>query len=123
MSIAVDRGYGKHIYDLTPEQYMSTVQAEVIGQVFAISSFPTGKASIAYLLLRIFPGTKLRWFLWIMVALNAIFFYCDAIFILVQCQPVEFQWDRSIPGGKCWNPSIIVNWGYLTGGSYLLWPS
>jgi hypothetical protein len=119
MFVAVSRGYGRHIYDLTPKEYSSAVHAEVIGQVFAIASFPTGKASVAYLLLRMFPGKKLKWFLWVLVALNAIFFYIDAIFIVVQCQPVAFQWDHTIPGGTCWDPEIIVDWGFLTGGKSL----
>lgn len=116
MFISVHRGYGRHVTALLPEKYVEAVHAEVIGQVFAIASFPSGKASIAVLLLRLFPGTKLRWFLWTFVAANAVLFYTDAIFILVQCQPVAFQWDHSIPGGKCWNPQVVIVWGFLTGG-------
>lgn len=117
MFVSVSHGYGKHATDLTVEQTTSTVQAEVIGQVMAIASFPTGKASIAYLILRIFPGRKLRWFLWMLVAGNAIFFYIDAILIVVQCQPVAFQWDHSIQGGSCWDSAVVIDWGFLTGGS------
>ena len=117
MFVSLSRGYGKHIYDLTTDQYTSSVQAEVIGQVLAIASFPTGKASVAYLLLRLFPGKKLRWFLLPFVVGNAIFFYIDAILVLVQCQPVAFQWDHSIPGGSCWDPKVVIDWGFLTGGS------
>ena len=117
MFVSLSHGYGKHIYDLTVQQYSSAVHAEVIGQVFAIASFPSGKASIAYLLLRLFPGKKLSWFLWSLVAGNAIFFYIDAILVVVQCQPVAFQWDNSIPGGSCWNPKVVINWGFLTGSS------
>ncbi|CAI6335374.1 unnamed protein product [Periconia digitata] len=115
MFISVHRGYGRHVTALLPERYVEAIHAEVIGQVFAIASFPSGKASIAVLLLRLFPGKKLRWFLWTFVAANAVFFYIDAIFILVQCQPVAFQWDHSIPGGKCWNPQVVIVWGFLTG--------
>jgi hypothetical protein len=117
MFVSLSRGYGKHVYDMTIQQYSSTVQAEVIGQVFAIASFPSGKASIAYLLLRLFPGTKLKWFLWSFVAGNALFFYVDAILVLVQCQPIAFQWDHSIQGGSCWDPKVVIDWGFLTGGS------
>ena len=117
MFVSLSRGYGKHVYDLTAQQYSSTVEAEVIGQVFAIASFPSGKASVAYLLLRIFPGKKLRWFLWTLVAGNALFFYVDAILVIVQCQPVAFQWDQSIQGGSCWDPKVVIDWGFLTGGS------
>jgi hypothetical protein len=114
--VSVNRGYGKHVDELTPEQYSSAVKAEVISQVLAISSFPSGKASIAVLLLRLFPGKKLRWFLWFFVVGNAIFFYIDALLVLIQCQPIAFQWTRSIQGGTCWSPRVVIDWGFLTGG-------
>ncbi|CRG88300.1 hypothetical protein PISL3812_05329 [Talaromyces islandicus] len=112
--VSISYGYGKHIHDLSPEQIRLAVRAEVVGQFLAICSFPSGKASIAYLLQRIFPGIKLRWFLWSFVAANAIFFYLDAILILAQCQPVAFQWDSSIKG-SCWSPNVVIDWGFLTG--------
>lgn len=117
MFVSIGRGYGKRSSDLTPEQITSATEAEVIGQVFAIAAFPSGKASIAYLLQRIFPGKKLQWFLWSFVTANAVCFYVDAILILVQCQPVAFQWDHTIEGGTCWDSKIVIDWGFLTGGS------
>ncbi|KAK2760702.1 hypothetical protein FQN54_001937 [Arachnomyces sp. PD_36] len=113
--VSVERGYGRHYVTLTDQQAVGAVKAEVIAQFLAISSFPTGKASIALFLQRIFPGRKLKWVLWVFVGANAICFYIDAILILVQCQPVAFQWDHSIPGGSCWTSSIVVSWGFLTG--------
>ncbi|KAJ3499412.1 hypothetical protein NLG97_g341 [Lecanicillium saksenae] len=115
MFISIDRGYGRHILDLTEQQTVGAVEAEVIGQFFAIASFPSGKASIAFLLHRIFPGRKLAWFLWTVVGANAVCFYVDAILILAQCQPVAFQWDHSIPGGSCWSSKVVIDWGFLTG--------
>ncbi|PNP47038.1 hypothetical protein THARTR1_10543 [Trichoderma harzianum] len=115
MFVSIQRGYGKRSATLTEAQMKSAIKAEVIGQFFAIASFPSGKASIAYLLQRIFPGKKLQWFLWSFVAANAVCFYVDAVLILVQCQPVAFQWDHTIPGGKCWDSKVVVDWGFLTG--------
>ena len=117
MFVSVSRGYGRHTADLTLEQATSAIEAEVIGEVLACASYPTGKASVAYLILRIFPGKKLRWFLGTLVAGNALFFCISVILIPAQCQPVAFQWDRSIPGGSCWDPAVVTDWGFLTGGS------
>ena len=115
MFVSISHGYGKHSNTLSLSQYGEVVHAEVIGQAFAIASFPTGKASVAVCLMRIFPGKKLRWLLWFIVAMNAIAFYLDAILILVQCNPVRKQWDRTAPG-YCWDPSVIANYGIYTGG-------
>lgn len=116
MFVSVSHGYGKHEHDLSTHEYIEVVHAEVIGQACAIASFPTGKASVAVCLMRIFPGKKLRWLLWGIIAANTIVFYLDAILILVQCNPVSKQWNFSEPG-SCWDPSILANYGIFTGGT------
>ena len=116
MFVSVSHGYGKHLTALTGAQYEQVVKAEVIGQACAIAAFPTGKASVAICLMRIFPGRALRWSLLAIVAANTIVFYLDAILILVQCNPVNKQWDFSAPG-VCWDPSILADYGIFTGGT------
>lgn len=105
---------------LTPDEALKAAPINVAGQFLAISSFPTGKASVAVLLMRLFPGKTLRWVLWAFVVANAVFFYTDAIFIVAQCTPVAYQWNRTIPGGTCWDPQVVIIWGYITGGMLLL---
>ena len=115
MFVSLSHGYGKRSTTLTDGQHKQVVKAEVIGQAFAIAAFPTGKASVAICLMRIFPGRALRWSLGAIVAANTIVFYLDAILILVQCNPVHKQWDHNAPG-VCWDPSIITDYGIFTGG-------
>ena len=79
---------------------------------------PFAKASVAWLLLRIFPGQKLRWFWEAFVAVNAVFFYLNAFLIVFQYQPIAYLWDRSIEGGHCYSPWVVINVGFLAGGSY-----
>lgn len=113
--MSVSHGYGEHSTTLSEYQYRQVVKAEVIGQAFAIASFPTGKASVTVCLMRIFPGRKLRWLLWDIVALNTIAFFSHAIFILVQCNPVSKQWNPTA-SGRCGHPSAIADDGIYTGG-------
>lgn len=120
MFVSIGKGYGKHIAALSSEQASQAMEAEVIGQFFAICSFPPGKASIAYLLQRIFPSIRLRWFVWSFVVANTLLFYIDAILILTQCHPVAYQWDQSIKGGSCWSSSVVIDFGFLTGGLWNL---
>jgi hypothetical protein len=116
MFVSVSHGYGKRLTALTGAQYEQVVKAEVIGQTCAVAAFPTGKASVAICLMRIFPGRGLRWSLWAIFAANAIVFYLASILILVQCNPVYKQWDFTAPG-ECWDPSIPANYGIFTGGT------
>lgn len=115
MFVSVSHGYGKHSTTLSEYQYGQVVKAEVIGQAFAIATFPTGKASVPVCLMRIFPSRKLRWLLCVIVALNTIAFFSDAILILVQCNPVSKQWNPTAPG-RCWHPSVTADYGIYTGG-------
>ena len=29
------------------------------------------------------------------------------------CRPFEFNWDRTIPGGSCWDENAFYRWGSL----------
>ena len=112
---AVHYGFGRHYTELSPDNVLAALRASVVGEVFAVWTYPTGKAAIAYLLIRIFPGTTLKWVLWTFVAANAIFFYLNGVFFLVQCSPLAYLWNKSIQGGVCWDPKVLVDWGYVTG--------
>lgn len=68
--------------------------------------------------MRLFPSRPLAWALWLSVAANAIVFYLNGIFFLVQCSPTAYSWNKSIPGGKCWSPAFLVDWGYVTGSEF-----
>lgn len=66
------------------------------------------KVSVALLLLRITPSRLHSWIIYIATGLTvatgiAFFFIC-----LFQCQPVQFFWNRTLPGGKCFDTKVII---------------
>lgn len=113
--MAVHYGFGRHFTEISPDNALAALRASVIGEFLAVWTYPTGKAAVAYLLMRLFPGKTLRWVLWPIVAVNVILFYLNGVFFLVQCSPVAYQWNKSIQGGTCWNHLFLVYWGYVTG--------
>ena len=86
-------------------------------QPFSTMSACFGKMSVALLLLRIMNRNKTQesvlWF--IMVTLFIINLGC-VIITFAQCTPVYALWDR--PAGRCWNPIIQLDAGYLQAGAY-----
>ena len=115
MWVSVSHGYGRRATSLSLEQLRQTIRAEIVAQACAIAYFPTGKAAVAVLTAKIFPGRKLRWILVVIVLMNTFVFYIDAILIVVQCDPVWKQWTFDYTGGHCWDPSIVTNYGIFTG--------
>lgn len=113
--VSVHSGFGAHLATLSPSSAQSALRASTVGEIFAVWTYPTGKAAVACLLMRVFPWQRLKWLLWSFVAVNAVFFYLNGVLLLVECRPVAFQWDKTITGGSCWNPEVLVIWGYITG--------
>jgi hypothetical protein len=59
------------------------------------------KASIAVFLLRIAVKNVYKWILKISLAIIVLWTAGIFFFNIFQCSPVAFQWDFTIPGGKC----------------------
>ena len=71
----------------------------------------TLKSAILLEWARIFgPGSRkaFRWSCYIIAALNAIFYTINIIIECTGCTPLEYYWDKSIPGGICRYPSRLL---------------
>ncbi|ROW12208.1 hypothetical protein VMCG_00348 [Cytospora schulzeri] len=68
---------------------------------FLITSYALTRYSILALYLRIFSGKRLRIAVWCVVAFVTLQWIGFAITAIFQCRPVDYFWDRSIPGGTC----------------------
>jgi hypothetical protein len=53
-------------------------------------------------------------FFWAFIAFNTITSLLDAAFIFPQCTPVEFNWNKGIPG-HCWSDEAINAIGIAQG--------
>lgn len=75
------------------------------------------KAAIALFLLRI---VLRRWhiiLLWSVVATTTIFASITTVLLFLQCKPVAFLWDQTIPEGHC--AINFTDVGLSMGGTYL----
>jgi hypothetical protein len=71
------------------------------------------KVSIALFLIRLnYVHRRYQWILGISAAIVAIWSIATFFWYLLQCNPVEAQWDYTISGAKCVTSEQVVNAAY-----------
>ena len=100
-------GGARHLYYLTPAEIHTVLKWNWISQPFGTMALAFGKASVAFLLLKIIgPNTVWRkWFLWTSMGVFFILATLASIFNYAQCNPPRALWDH-VPGAVCWKPTI-----------------
>ena len=113
MTAEVVYGTGRHYETLDSLQKVMAVKLNWISQPFAIFSCGVGKISIALLLLRIMPKSKIRErFLYILITLLLIINTICVAFIFGQCSPARKLWEPSIKG-SCLKPYVQQDVGFF----------
>lgn len=117
-TVSAHYGIGRHLVTLPPQDAMEAIRLTNITDPFGIMAFCIPKLAVALLLGRIMtPVQRGRWFLYSMTGGVMIAGILDVIFLFVQCKPVAALWDPIVAAtATCWNPSVIVNYGYFLGG-------
>lgn len=84
------------------------------------------KFSILAMFGSIFPQRGFRWCLWAVAAFMAGWVIVGTVVSAVQCDPVEFNWDVTIPGGSCINFGLFATlqgvWNVITDFIILIMP-
>ena len=105
-------GVGKHITDLSKEQVIQAVKYDWYSQAPATLATCVARISIAILLLRLFGSKKmLRWYLYIITALQTVIGVLLVIVMFVQCRPLTALWGAT--AGSCWSPAVEQDIAYL----------
>lgn len=106
---------GKRHDDLNPNTMVPMYKYLFLGEFFTLLAIPVSKTSFTVTLLRITSKTWQRWFIYfVIVTVNIVYLLCG-ILLLVQCQPIEKNWNKKMPG-KCWNSSYQDNYSIFAGG-------
>ncbi|KAL4933241.1 putative integral membrane protein [Aspergillus undulatus] len=72
-------------------------------QFLWVLSLSCTKISILFLYLRIFPVRWLVWSSWATITVIAAWAIATILAGCLVCRPFAFNWDKTIPGGKCGN--------------------
>jgi hypothetical protein len=107
-SETVKVGYGRHTYDIPLDVLIGKLPLLAnIGGTFSILAAVWSKTSFAITLLRIAQGWMWAGIWCIIVSMN-VAMGLSALFIWIQCTPIEKSWNPLIEG-QCFEMDIIIN--------------
>ncbi|CEL04883.1 hypothetical protein ASPCAL06007 [Aspergillus calidoustus] len=95
-AIAANPAYG-------PEPITKLLQLIIPLQFLWVLSLSCTKISILFLYLRIFPVRWLVWSSWVTISVIVAWAIATILAGCLICRPFAFNWDQTIPGGKCGN--------------------
>ncbi|KAB5585701.1 hypothetical protein GE09DRAFT_34086 [Coniochaeta sp. 2T2.1] len=108
-------GLGRHMETLDPASIPLALKYNVVISAVLIWTFSLPKFAIISVLKRILNyGTKTTVLFWGLALSSQACILATSVWWFKQCSPVEYGWDRTIPGGTCAPVSVMANLGYFT---------
>lgn len=104
-------GNGRHRWYISTEEYVNNSMLGWFAQILLFASICLLKCSIMLLLLRIKDSSRLKYFLWSVMAGLVITNFGVIIILLAECDPVDAYWTGN---GVCWDAKIRIYSIYLT---------
>ncbi|KAI0107450.1 hypothetical protein GGR51DRAFT_570835 [Nemania sp. FL0031] len=84
-------------------------------QVFSIFSEATYALSMGFLKLSIlslygsiFPSRRFHYCLWAVATFTLFWTVASVVGAIIQCLPIEYGWDKTIQGGRCWGYGALA---------------
>ena len=116
ITILVSFGGFKRAASLSEVQMRDIRQWTLVARVLTALAQGLSKVSVALLVLRLAGSIVVwrRWFLYACIASTLLLSVLHAILIYVQCNPIRALWE-TIPGSRCWKPSVINNFVVFLG--------
>ncbi|KAL5592354.1 hypothetical protein FOBRF1_013380 [Fusarium oxysporum] len=112
---SVVSGLGRHSYDVSPEQGVKTLRYVYVVILLSTLVPALARVSVGCLLLK-FASTKAwRAIIWFMIGIQAACILGTEIFQLIQCRPINAQWEE-VPDARCLSAQQIWICGYATIG-------
>ncbi|KUJ18509.1 uncharacterized protein LY89DRAFT_498174 [Mollisia scopiformis] len=102
-----NRGFGKHFYNIPPQNIPSLRELYYISQIFYAIVHPAAKISILLLYLRIFPDKTFQLITKIAIGIMVVHILAFVFVVIFQCVPIKSIWDTSIQG-RCLNLNLIA---------------
>ncbi|KAI1076011.1 hypothetical protein F5B20DRAFT_573120 [Whalleya microplaca] len=114
VTIAAGYGLGKHASELDTPSMTLALKYNVIINSILIWQFSLPKFAIIATLKRILNyGTRTTILFWTLGLSSQACIFATSVWWFKQCDPVEYQWDKSIDG-TCADVSVITDLGYFT---------
>lgn len=88
---------------MDPEVLTPALQAIYAAEQLLYAGTSLPKLSLLFLYLRIFDSRRIRVTTWVLIGITIVSWITWSLIAFFLCTPVEFYWDRTIPGGHCIN--------------------
>ncbi|KAI0601485.1 hypothetical protein F4775DRAFT_582067 [Biscogniauxia sp. FL1348] len=108
-------GVGVHLQEIlatNPQLVVLYLKLFIPAQLLWAGANTSVKFSILSLYTTIFPSKKFGYLCYGTMALSLAYFISVLLQTFVLCKPVQYSWDKSIPGGHCHE----INTSYLAAG-------
>ncbi|RYN29003.1 hypothetical protein AA0114_g12423 [Alternaria tenuissima] len=115
ITIGTQYGLGRRMEAIDPPLIPRALKWNVIISSALIWTFSLPKFAIIAILKRILDyGLKTTILFWGLALSSQACILATSIWWYKQCDPVEFGWDRTMPGGKCASTKVMSDLGYFT---------
>ena len=109
---SVSFGFGQHLWDVNPQDFIPLNLVAIIAGFFSILAAMWSKTSFALTLLRISQPWMKKAIWVIIITLNAVM-GASALIQWIHCMPVKKSWDSQVEG-TCWPNRIVVTYYQFT---------
>lgn len=116
LSVCVSLGYGKHNWDIPPENFEDILLYSYAAGFASILAALWSKLSFAITLLRITKGRPRR-LLWFIIGSVSFVLGANATVHWVQCWPLERLWQAE-KEGSCIRRKIIIDYNIFAAGKW-----
>ncbi|CUS13283.1 unnamed protein product [Tuber aestivum] len=106
--VGASNGAGSHIETVSPAEFVTFLKATWVTSVTYNWQSIFSKISVLTFYRRVmghhhwFKLTTTAMMVFVVLTHGA-----TVLIVLAHCQPVSYFWDRSIPGGRCWDITIV----------------
>ncbi|KAF2455726.1 hypothetical protein BDY21DRAFT_350155 [Lineolata rhizophorae] len=100
-------GGGHHVYDIPYSKRNGIHLLFTVAQPFWGGANTSVKLSLLHLFITIFPSQRFRWVCYGVMVLVAAYLIPVLVATFVLCTPVQYNWNRTIEGGKCANQILM----------------
>ncbi|KAJ8106394.1 hypothetical protein OPT61_g9567 [Boeremia exigua] len=115
ITIGTQYGLGRRMEAIDPTLIPRALKWNVIISSVLIWTFSLPKFAIIAILKRILDyGLKTTILFWGLALSSQVCILATSVWWYKQCNPVEFGWNRDIPGGKCASTKVMADLGYFT---------
>ncbi|KAL8404637.1 hypothetical protein RB594_009480 [Gaeumannomyces avenae] len=110
----VQKGAGRHMEYIPPADLPDALHINFASQPMSLITLGIVKLSVGTFLLRVSPSRFYTRFIWTLLGVTVALTVAGTLQIMLHCRPLEFVWNKALPGGgQCTSGDAIVTGAYI----------